>query len=131
MTYKDLIEELSEYGLSITNRLDGTYSIGSKMFANPLIIFNPTEQYQGSVIVKSINSTLFSRKQIATALHLIDEFLDTPHDEMEPVKYDEIYSGMRLWDNENKRWQKVLRVYLWEDIIKENPSKFYAKKPKQ
>jgi hypothetical protein len=51
--------------------------------------------------------------------------------EMEPVKIDELYSGMKLWDNENKRWQKVLRVYLWEDIIKKNPDKFYAKKPRQ
>lgn len=50
---------------------------------------------------------------------------------MKPVKFEEIYSGMKLWDNENKRWQKVLRVYLWEDIIKKNPNKFYAKKPKQ
>jgi hypothetical protein len=47
---------------------------------------------------------------------------------MEPVKFEEIYSGMRLWDNENKRWQKVLRVSLWEKIIKENPNKFFTKK---
>lgn len=50
---------------------------------------------------------------------------------MEPIKFEEIYSGMRLWDNENKRWQKVLRVDLWEKIIQENPLKFYAKKLKQ
>ncbi|WP_010093100.1 hypothetical protein [Ornithinibacillus scapharcae] len=48
---------------------------------------------------------------------------------MDPVKFEEIYSGMKLWDNENKRWQKVLRVYLWEDIIKNNPNKYYKQKP--
>jgi hypothetical protein len=49
---------------------------------------------------------------------------------VKPVKFDEIYSGMKLWDIENKRWQKVLRVNLWEDILKENPNKFYTQKPK-
>lgn len=45
-----------------------------------------------------------------------------------PVKVEEVYSGMRLWDNENKRWQKVLRVDLWEEIIKKKPNKFYKNK---
>lgn len=48
---------------------------------------------------------------------------------VQPVKYEELYSGIKLWDNENKRWQKVLRVHLWEKIIQENPNKFYTKKP--
>ena len=49
---------------------------------------------------------------------------------MSPVKYEEIYSGMRLWDNENKRWQKVLRVHVWKSILENNPDKFYVEKPK-
>ncbi len=48
---------------------------------------------------------------------------------VQPVKYEELYSGIKLWDNENKRWQKVLRVHLWKKIIQENPNKFYTKKP--
>jgi hypothetical protein len=47
---------------------------------------------------------------------------------MKPVKYEDLYSGMKLWDNENKRWQKVLRVHLWEKILRDNPNKFYATK---
>lgn len=50
---------------------------------------------------------------------------------MNPVKFEDIYSGMKIWDNEKKHWQKVLRTYLWEDIIKKNPVRFYAKKLKQ
>lgn len=47
-----------------------------------------------------------------------------------PVKVEEVYSGMRLWDSENKRWQKVLRVDLWKKIIKKKPNKFYKNKLK-
>lgn len=47
---------------------------------------------------------------------------------MNPIKFEDIYSGMKLWDNDNKRWQKVLRVYLWERIIKDNPNRYYASK---
>lgn len=47
-----------------------------------------------------------------------------------PLKFSEIYSGMTLWDNEWQRTQKVLRVYLWEDMIANNPNRYFKRKPK-
>jgi hypothetical protein len=41
-----------------------------------------------------------------------------------PVRFDEIKSGMKLWDDKEKRWAKVLRVYLWDGILKENPGRY-------
>lgn len=49
---------------------------------------------------------------------------------MKPLQFEEIYSGMQLWDNHKKKWQKVLRVYLWKDILEENPGRFYVNPPK-
>lgn len=77
MTFKEFIIELKKENLMLLDRLDGTYSIGSPKFANPIIIFNPSEEYQGTVFVKSINSTLFTSLQISKALDLVDKFLYT------------------------------------------------------
>lgn len=48
-----------------------------------------------------------------------------------PLEFSEIRSGMTLWDNKEKRVQKVLRVYLWESMIEENPNRYYKKRPKE
>ena len=47
-----------------------------------------------------------------------------------PLTFEEIKSGMMVWDNDNKRWQKVLRVNLWESILKNKPNTFYKHKIK-
>lgn len=48
----------------------------------------------------------------------------------QPLKFSDIKSGMELWDNKNKRVQKVLRVYLWADMIANEPNRYFKKKPK-
>lgn len=54
-------------------------SIGNPAFANPIIWFDPyLEEYLGNINVKSINSSLFSGKQIRKSLMLVDEFMSTP-----------------------------------------------------
>jgi hypothetical protein len=45
-----------------------------------------------------------------------------------PITYEEIRSGMRLWNSKTKCWQKVLRTYLWKDILAENPDTYYKQK---
>lgn len=47
----------------------------------------------------------------------------------DPIRFAEIRSGMKLWDDKEKRWAEVLRVYLWEDILRKNPNRYFAEKP--
>jgi hypothetical protein len=49
----------------------------------------------------------------------------------EPLKFSDIYSGMTLWDNEWKKPQKVLRVYLWEEMIENNPNRYFKREQKE
>lgn len=48
----------------------------------------------------------------------------------QPLQFFEIKSGMELWDNKEKRVQKVLRAWLWKDMIIREPDRYYKKKPK-
>ncbi len=47
---------------------------------------------------------------------------------MGSVQFKDLRSGMRLWDNKERRWQKVLRVNLWEEILQDNPDRYFLKR---
>ncbi len=80
MTLNELYIELRKIGLGVVWHSDKKWiSIGSSSFANPLLWFDAySEDYQGSVKMKSINAALFSDLQIKKSLILVDQFLNTP-----------------------------------------------------
>jgi len=41
------------------------------------------------------------------------------------AEFSDLKSGTKLWDEKEKCWQKVLHVYIWEKILKENPDRYY------
>ena len=76
----EFIVKLQELNLEIVWDSDKRIvSIGTPAFANPIIWFDPyLEEYSGNVNVKSINSSLYTGKQIRKSLMLVDEFMSTP-----------------------------------------------------
>lgn len=81
LTFKDFSEKLAEVGLSLCWDVNKEMiSIGKREFANPMLWFDPRveeKDYSGSVQFKPINTALFSKKQVYTALRLVNSLLLT------------------------------------------------------
>ena len=41
------------------------------------------------------------------------------------ITYDELYTGMRLWDFEKKTWHVVFNADTWKDLIEKHPNRYY------
>lgn len=80
-TFREFADELNRVGLSLCWDVDKkNISVGKREIANPMLWFNPRtekEDYTGTVKFKSINTPLFTEKQIYTALRLVDSLLMT------------------------------------------------------
>lgn len=75
MEEREFIDSIRELGLMLVRCPDGEKAIGHPEFANPLLWFNDTETYRGSVTVKSINHSLYTDRQILYSIELVDNYL--------------------------------------------------------
>lgn len=46
-----------------------------------------------------------------------------------PLTIDDLYTGIRLWDNETQSWYIVHDAYSFAEVIKSQPDRFTKEKP--
>lgn len=118
MNMEYLIEKLSEVHLFLMDYGDGSYSVGSRSFANPLLFFDTTKEHNGSLIVKSINAGLFSPKQIKTALVYVEDYIRKAQDERGIERYREVIKAIEKYANDCIDVKVEMNPHLVIDDIK-------------